>query len=136
MTSGQIGATKTAAIEPQVQETSTQREFRHTGKFPQALTHPGVGPILSSVNKPDDSDVLDEEIKKLEDRVSTLLGVCKRLKDENGSLRLREQTLTETNAKLSEKNRLARTRIESIIGKLKAMDAQGASHRGNGDGRG
>lgn len=79
--------------------------------------------------------MLDEEIKKLEDRVSTLVGICKRLKDENGSLRMREKALTETNAKLSEKNRLARTRIESIIGKLKAMDSGSLAHRGNGDGR-
>jgi cell division protein ZapB len=66
--------------------------------------------------------VLDDEIRKLEERVSTLVGLCKRLREENSSLRGRERDLTEVNAALVEKNRLARTRIEAIIGKLKMMD--------------
>jgi len=69
--------------------------------------------------------VLDEEMKKLEDRVTALVGACKRLKEENGSLRSQETGLAQENASLSEKNRIARTRIEAIISKLKAMDGRG-----------
>jgi cell division protein ZapB len=135
MTSGQTYATETGVTGSHLEKRGKIRICRKRTLL-KALTDHSVGPILSGTNKPGELDVLDEEIKKLEDRVSTLVGICKRLKEENGSLRVREKALTETNAKLSEKNRLARTRIESIIGKLKAMDAQGASHRGNGDGRG
>ncbi len=66
--------------------------------------------------------MIDEEIKKLEDRVNTLLGVCRHLKDENQKLRTREQDLSEQNVRLSQRTQLARTRIEAIIGKLQSMD--------------
>lgn len=69
--------------------------------------------------------MLDEEMKKLEDRVTDLVGACKRLKEENGSLRSQETGLVQENANLGEKNRIARTRIEAIISKLKAMDGRG-----------
>jgi cell division protein ZapB len=66
--------------------------------------------------------VLDEEFKKLEEQVGDLVRVCQRLKRENSSLRQQERDLLEQNTKLSEKNRIARTRIEAIIGKLKSME--------------
>ena len=68
--------------------------------------------------------VLDEEMQKLEERVSSLVGVCRRLKEENHSLRAEQRTLTKENAQLAEKTRLARTRIEAIIGKLKAVEGR------------
>ena len=66
--------------------------------------------------------MLDDEIKKLEEQVATLLSLCQRLREENRSLRADEKQLLSQNAMLAEKNRLARTRIEHIIGKLKALD--------------
>jgi cell division protein ZapB len=68
--------------------------------------------------------VLDEEMQKLEERVSSLVGVCRRLKEENHALRAEHRTLTKENAQLAEKTRLARTRIEAIIGKLKALEGR------------
>ena len=63
-------------------------------------------------------------MQKLEERVSSLVGVCRRLKEENHSLRAEQRTLTKENAHLAEKTRLARTRIEAIIGKLKAIEGR------------
>jgi len=66
--------------------------------------------------------VLDEEIKRLEDRLNLLVNACQRLKDENSSLRTQQRDLTRENARLAEKTRLARSRIETIIGRLKTME--------------
>jgi len=66
--------------------------------------------------------MLDEEIKKLEEQVASLLSLCQRLREENRALRADEKRLLSQNAMLAEKNRLARTRIEHIIGKLKALE--------------
>lgn len=66
--------------------------------------------------------MLEDEIKRLEEQVASLLGLCRRLREENRSLRADERKLLSQNAMLAEKNRLARTRIEHIIGKLKALD--------------
>ncbi len=68
----------------------------------------------------------DEQIGKnlhqLELRVDDLIGVCRRLKDENDSLRDRQDSLIEEKSKLTEKNRMARTRLENIVTRLKALD--------------
>jgi len=69
--------------------------------------------------------VLNEEMQKLEERVSSLVGVCRRLKEENYALRVEHRSLTKENAQLAEKTRLARSRIEAIIGKLKALEGRG-----------
>ncbi|MDH3716239.1 MAG: TIGR02449 family protein, partial [Gammaproteobacteria bacterium] len=44
------------------------------------------------------------------------------LKAENDSLRAQQQVLTTERAKLIEKNELARTRVEAMITRLKAME--------------
>lgn len=66
--------------------------------------------------------VLDEDIKRLEERLGTLVNALQRLKEENYSLRSQQRDLTRENARLAEKTRLARSRIESIIGRLKTME--------------
>jgi len=66
--------------------------------------------------------VLDEEMKKLEEQVATLLTLCQRLRQENTELRAGEKQLNADFARLAEKNRAARTRIEGIIGKLRSLE--------------
>lgn len=70
--------------------------------------------------------MLDDEVKKLDEQVTSLVNICKRLREENTTLRVREKTLADENAKLAQKTRLARERIEAIIGKLRALDGRGA----------
>jgi len=65
---------------------------------------------------------IGKDLHQLELRVDDLIGVCRRLKDENDSLRDRRDSLIEEKSKLAEKNRMARTRLENIVTRLKALD--------------
>ncbi len=65
---------------------------------------------------------IGKDLQQLEQRVDDLIGVCRRLRDENDSLRNRQDSLIEEKSKLAEKNRMARTRLENIVTRLKALD--------------
>lgn len=69
-----------------------------------------------------DEKQIDKGLRELEQRVDDLIGVCRRLREENESLRGKRDSLIEEKSKLSEKNRLARTRLETIVTRLKALD--------------
>lgn len=69
-----------------------------------------------------DQKQIDEGLRQLEQKVDDLIGVCRRLKEENETLRGSRDTLIEEKSKLSEKNRLARTRLETIVTRLRALD--------------
>jgi len=64
----------------------------------------------------------EQEVKKLEYLVGDLLQACEHLKQENMLLRERQNTLVAERARLIEKNELARTRVESMIVRLKALE--------------
>lgn len=63
-----------------------------------------------------------EELANLEQRVERLLDECRRLREENRVLSETQEQLKADRANLQEKNELARSRIESMIGRLKAME--------------
>jgi cell division protein ZapB len=63
-----------------------------------------------------------EELANLEQRVEHLLDECRRLREENRVLSETQEQLKADRANLQEKNELARSRIESMIGRLKAME--------------
>ncbi|MFQ5937920.1 MAG: TIGR02449 family protein [Acidiferrobacterales bacterium] len=62
------------------------------------------------------------EIQNLESRIDQLVEFCQRLKVENHSLKAQNDDLAAEHARLIEKTRLARARIESMIGRLKALE--------------
>jgi len=64
----------------------------------------------------------DLELKRLESRLDELVTVCDDLKEENRSLRHRQDTLTSERATLLQKNEQVRARVEAMIGRLKAME--------------
>ena len=66
--------------------------------------------------------VQTDELKQLERRIDDLIDACERLRNENRSLRSEHSALSERLAKLVEKTRVARERIESMIGRLKALE--------------
>lgn len=68
------------------------------------------------------NDVAEQEFKKLEYRVNELIQTVARLKDENRALRETQQGLVAERASLLEKNELARSKVESMIARLRAMD--------------
>jgi len=79
--------------------------------------------VLATIQRrPPRTFVLDEELKRLEQRVDDLISTCRRLQEENQSLRTNRDQLLEERTTFSEKNRLARSRLESIIVRLRALE--------------
>jgi cell division protein ZapB len=62
------------------------------------------------------------DISALERQVDELIQVCNRLREENTWLRARQATLADDRAQLVEKTELARSRVESMISRLKSME--------------
>lgn len=62
------------------------------------------------------------ELKALEKRLDDLVGVVSLLKEENRSLKQRQDALTAEKAQLLQKNEQVRARVESMITRLKAME--------------
>ncbi len=62
------------------------------------------------------------ELKLLDESVDVLLNTIDQLKNENSQLRSQQEYLQIERARLMEKNELARTRVESIINRLKSME--------------
>jgi cell division protein ZapB len=62
------------------------------------------------------------ELKRLEKRLDELVEICKKLQEENVSLRNRQDMLTAERASLLQKNEQVRGRVEAMITRLKAME--------------
>ncbi len=64
----------------------------------------------------------DTNLQQLEQKLDRLIAACARLQAENRSLRERESALIKERSKLIEKNDLARSRVEAMIGRLKNLE--------------
>ena len=62
------------------------------------------------------------DVSQLERQVDALIKACSALKQENSSLRQRQEILVVERAELIEKTELARSRVEAMISRLKAME--------------
>ncbi|MFA6163741.1 MAG: TIGR02449 family protein [Methylobacter sp.] len=62
------------------------------------------------------------ELKDLEDKLDQLIEQYTAVKNENNSLKTKQDALVREKAKLLEKTTLARTRVEAMIIRLKAME--------------
>jgi cell division protein ZapB len=69
---------------------------------------------------PTDTDL---ELKRLDDSVDALLTSIHQLKQENLQLRSQQEYLQLERSRLMEKNETARTRVEAIINRLKALES-------------
>ena len=58
----------------------------------------------------------------LEEKIEALIELCDALAIENQALKAKQRSLTADRAKLIEKNELAKTRVESMINRLKALE--------------
>jgi cell division protein ZapB len=61
-------------------------------------------------------------LETLERQVQELIHTCRKLREENSSLRARQEILVAERAELIEKTELARGRVESMITRLKSME--------------
>lgn len=62
------------------------------------------------------------DLQSLESQVDELIHTCEQLSDENRALRDQQSTLVAERASLIEKSELARSRVEAMIARLKAME--------------
>jgi cell division protein ZapB len=63
-----------------------------------------------------------QELLQLESRVDDLLSQLDLLRNENRALRSRQDTISAERSSLLQKNEMARTRVEAIIGRLKTLE--------------
>ena len=69
------------------------------------------------------SDPVHADLRKLEVRIEELVRACALLKEENRSLKVRQESLMSERAELIKKTELARSRVEAIISRLKSMES-------------
>ncbi|HIM34689.1 MAG TPA: TIGR02449 family protein [Pseudomonadales bacterium] len=62
------------------------------------------------------------DLEALEEKVDELIALSEVLVEENQVLKAKQQSWTTERAKLVQKNELAKTRVESMITRLKALD--------------
>ncbi len=66
--------------------------------------------------------MIQEELDKLEARIFELSETMRRLEEQNRILRVDQRSLNKENGRLTEKNRIACTRLESIVSRLKTLE--------------
>lgn len=72
---------------------------------------------------PETSDrSFSQELERLEKRIDDLVIICGQLKEENRSLRQRQEALIAERASLLQKSEQVRARVEAMVGRLKAME--------------
>lgn len=67
---------------------------------------------------------MEVNILGLEQRIETLIGECKRLSNENRNLKTEHSSLVAEKTQLKEKNRIACSRLEKIVEKLRTLEDQ------------
>ena len=78
--------------------------------------------IVVTMSQKEQATTVEVDLKALEIRVEELIKACDFLKEENKSLKVNQETLVAEKSALMEKTELARTRIEAMISRLKALD--------------
>lgn len=85
------------------------------------MTDTGQKPIVY-INM-NTNEQANQELKQLEQRVDELINTCRLLRDENLSLRSSRDSLLEERTKLAEKNKIARSRLEAIVDRLRTLES-------------
>ncbi len=83
---------------------------------------PGAALYISAMDIIDQIQDSKTDIGMLEQQVEQLIRACSHLKEENDSLRMRQESLVAEKAELIEKTEIARTRVEAMISRLKSME--------------
>ncbi len=64
---------------------------------------------------------MEGPIQKLEQRIENMIELCEKMSRENEILRMDQQMMRTEFAALQEKNKIARSRMEHIIARLKSI---------------
>jgi len=89
---------------------------------PAMLTPEPDALYIDSMSSDLGNERFEIELKRLEKRLDELVDICKKLQEENVSLRNRQDMLTAERASLLQKNEQVRGRVEAMITRLKAME--------------
>ena len=65
---------------------------------------------------------LENDLKRLEERLDDLVEICNRMQTENKSLKEKQETLSHERASMVQKNEQVRARVEAMIVRLKSME--------------
>jgi cell division protein ZapB len=74
------------------------------------------------MNANDINSTTELDLKRLESQVDQLIRTIERLSEENSNLRGKQQELMSERAELIEKTELARSRVEAMISRLRAIE--------------
>lgn len=80
---------------------------------------------MSTPQEPEQHMTLEKKIEKLEDSVDKLIAHCKKLSDENDSIKYSNKQLLLERSELQNKNDKVRSQVEAMVERLKAMDNMG-----------
>ena len=69
-----------------------------------------------------DVEISRSNIDRLEQQMGKLLALCEKLHEENRSLQARQEALVAERAALVAKNEQARSRVEAMISRLRALE--------------
>ncbi|MDT8428663.1 MAG: TIGR02449 family protein [Pseudomonadales bacterium] len=64
----------------------------------------------------------DERFNALDEKIDALVSLCAAMKQENQMLRTREHNWQTERQQLLDNNKLAKSRLESVLNKLKALE--------------
>lgn len=64
----------------------------------------------------------EDDLRQLEQRIDDLIGTVGQLKNENTNLRQQQDRLVTERSHLIEKTEMARSRVEAMISRLKALE--------------
>jgi len=105
------------------------------GRGRGSIAHYAIGPLIVAQrrnvdpmwsrfysNRMREQELTKQELEQLEVRLNELLDMCKRLREENRSLRESQEALVVERADLVAQTERARSRVEAMIGRLKAME--------------
>ncbi|MFT5082304.1 MAG: cell division protein ZapB [Lentisphaeria bacterium] len=63
-------------------------------------------------------------LKDVEAKLDKLIQLCSHLKNENATLKAKEEGWAQENKRLREKNEIARTRVEAMIQQLQNLETE------------
>jgi cell division protein ZapB len=64
----------------------------------------------------------ESRLRSVSDKIDQLLSYCRKLEQDNATLRERQEEWLNERTRLIQKNDLARNKIEAMIGRLKALE--------------
>ena len=86
------------------------------------VDHPVKASYYKSMGGEFSIEDTEQRLKQLELRVDELLRTLERLREENRMLRKQQEDYSSERATLIEKNEIAKSRVETMINRLKSME--------------